>query len=140
MSIIDKFESSEHRNNIAHLASILNMATVDGAINAKEEAIIKSFSQKLGITEEEYIIISKNPNQYPVQPNNSEEVRLELLFDLFNIIYADNHIDTAEKTLVLKYAIGLGFASSKAEEIIEKSIKIFEGKLDFERYSSLIKN
>lgn len=140
MPIIDKFESSEHRNNIAHFASIVNLANADGVINDKEEGIIKRFSQKLSITESEYDIILKNSRHYPIAPSNSLETRLELLFDLFNIIYADNHIETTEKILILKYAVGLGFASAKAEEIIEKSILIFEGKLDFEQYRSLIKN
>lgn len=86
-----------------------------------------------------YVKTQKNPEQHPILPNNSFEIRLELLFDLFKIIYADNRIEPKEKSLILKYAIGLGFNSVKAEVIIEKSILIFEGKLDFEEYSSLIK-
>ena len=139
MAIINKFESSEQRNNLAHLASIINLAKVDGTINAEEQVVIQRFSKKLGISKDEYKMILKNPEQHPILPNNSFEIRLELLFDLFKIIYADNRIETKEKCLILKYAIGLGFNSVKAEEIIEKSILIFEGKLDFEEYSSLIK-
>ena len=140
MAIVNKFESSEQRNNLAHFASIINLAKVDGTINAEEQAVIQRFSQKLGISKDEYKMIIKNPEQHPILPNNSFEIRLELLFDLFKIIYADNRIEPKEKSLIHKYAIGLGFNSVKAEEIIEKSILIFEGKLDFEQYSSLIKN
>lgn len=138
MAIVNKFESSEHRNNVAHFASIINLAKADGSINTEEQLVIKRFSEKLGITEDEYKMILKNPDQYPISPNNSFEVRLELLFDLFKIVYADNQIDSKEKALILKYAIGLGFATTKADEIIEKSIILFEGKLDFEQYSRLI--
>lgn len=138
MAIVSKFESSEHRNNVAHFASIINLAKADGSINTEEQLVIKRFSEKLGITEDEYKMILKNPDQYPISPNNSFEVRLELLFDLFKIVYADNRIDSKEKALILKYAIGLGFATTKADEIIEKSIILFEGKLDFEQYRRLI--
>ena len=138
MAIVSRFESSEHRNNVAHFASIINLARADGDINREEQSVIKRFSQKLGLTEEEYKMILKNPEQYPISPNNSFEVRLELLFDLFKIVYADNRIEPTEKALIHKYAIGLGFATEKAHEIIEKSILIFEGKLDFEQYLSLI--
>ncbi len=46
MSIVDRFETSEHRNNIAHFAAIVNVAIVDGEINANEVTILKKFADK----------------------------------------------------------------------------------------------
>ena len=138
MAILDLYESSEHRNNIAHFAAIVNLATVDGTLNVQEENIIKRFANKLDISQEEYKLILKNPANYQISPSNSAEERLERIYDLFKIIYADNHIDDPERKLVLKYAIALGYSNEKAQQIIQKSIRLFGGELDFEEYQYFI--
>lgn len=138
MSILDKYETSEHRNNVIHLASVIKMAIIDGEINLEEEILLKRFASKLNISDEEYNVILNTPDKYPLDTVNSSEKRLEYLFDLFRIIYADHYIDEAEKKLVLKYAIGLGYHVDHAHELIEKSIKLFSGRIDFEDYQYLM--
>tara|TARA_R110002073_G_scaffold279026_1_gene442796 strand:- start:26095 stop:26520 length:426 start_codon:yes stop_codon:yes gene_type:complete len=138
MSIIDKYETSEHRNNIAHFAAIVNLAKSDGAINDEEEVIIKGFASKLNISQQEYVEILKNPGVYPINPPNTIGERLERIYDLFKIIYADHLIEDAERALIYKYAIGLGCSGERANEVIKKSIKIFGGNIDFDDYQYLI--
>lgn len=138
MSIIDKYETSEHRKNISHFAEIIRLAKVNGDINIKEKNRIKRFASKLNITESEYEEILRRPDLFPINPLNSSAERLEVIYDLFKIIYSDHYIDEAEQKLVLKYAISLGCQHDKAHELIEKSIKIFGGGIDFEDYKYLI--
>lgn len=138
MTIADAFETSRHRNNMAHFTAIVNLATIDGTINTEEEKIVKGFAKKLEINPEEYKSILKHPEQYPLMPINSCEERLKHLYDLFKMIYADNEIDASEKMLIVKYAIGLGVPLDRAEAIIERSIEIFEGKLNFDDYQYLL--
>lgn len=139
MTIADVFETSKHRENIAHFNAIVRLASVDGEINAQELPILRKFAAKLDISDEEYKSILKRPNQYPLVPINSSEERLKNIYDLFKIIYADNMIDTREKKLIIKYAIGLGVPIKRAHDIIEKSIHIFEGRIAFEEYMYLLK-
>lgn len=139
MSILDLYNHSEHRKNLAHFASIATLAAVDGEVNSQEMKLLNSFAYKLGITEAEFKEVRKKSNKYPIDPSNSSEKRLERLFDLFKIIFADHDIDEDEMVLLKKYAIGLGYPSKKADTIIEKSIAIFRGKIDFEDYLYLIK-
>lgn len=138
MTIADAFETSRHRNNMAHFTAIVKLATIDGAINSEEEKIIRGFANKLEIDPEEYKNILKHPENYPIMPINSREERLKHLYDLFKMIYADHEIDAPEKKLIVKYAIGLGVPLNKAEAIIERSIKIFEGRLNFDSYQYLM--
>lgn len=138
MTIADAFETSRHKNNMAHFTAIVNLATIDGAINIEEEKIVKGFAEKLEINPEEYKSIFKYPEKYPIMPINSCEERLKHLYDLFKMIYADHEIDASEKMLIVKYAIGLGVPLDRAKAIIDRSIKIFEGKLDFDDYHYLI--
>jgi uncharacterized tellurite resistance protein B-like protein len=138
MSIVDLFESNEHKNNVAHFAAIVNLAAVDGTINTEEENVIKRLADKLDISQEEYKRIIKNVEKYSLSPPYSIKKRLERLYDLFKTIYADHYMNAQEQKLVLRYAMELGYTNEEAREIIENSVRIFGGKIDLEEYRKLI--
>lgn len=137
MSFSDLFGTGEHLRNLGHFAAIVNLAAADGPINAKEEAQLKRFAIKLDINPEEYMKVLKNPHSFPIHPNNSIEGRLERLYDLFRIIYADNEVDKEEEELLKKYALGLGFSEKISEDIIKRSMQIFSG-MSFDDYRYLL--
>ena len=138
MSFSDLFGSGEHLRNLGHFAAIVNLAAVDGEINEREEAQLMRFARKLDISEEEYLQVIKNPASFPIQPPNDNERRLERLHDLFTIIFSDHEIDTEEADLLQRYAIGLGFSFEASKQIINRSIQIFSGQLNFEDYKYLL--
>ena len=138
MSFSDLFGSGEHLRNLSHFASIVNLAAVDGEINEDEENLLKRFARKLDINEDEYDKVLENPKAFPLSSYNSIERRLERLHDLFRIIFADHIIDDQERELIKKYAIGLGFSSQASEGIINRSVQIFSGQLNFEDYRYLL--
>ncbi len=138
MSFTDLFESGEHSRNVGHFASIANIASINGELNAEEEKMLKRFARKLDINESEYLEILKNPKKYPINPPNSSERRLERMHDLFQIIFADHEIDDHERFLIEKYAIGLGYNAEMAQDLIKRSVKIYSGGLDFEDYRYLL--
>ena len=140
MPILDLYHHSEHRKNLAHFASLASLAAIDGEVSPEEKRVLDRFAYKLGISETEYKEVMKKENKYPLDPSNSLEERLQRLFDLFRIIFADHDVDREEMVRLKKYAIGLGFPDKKADKIIEKSVAIFRGHIDFEEYLYLIKN
>jgi uncharacterized tellurite resistance protein B-like protein len=139
MPILDLYAHSEKRSNLAHFAAIASIAAVDGEINPKEKKVIDRFAIKLDISGEEYKEVMKKENKYPIEAPYSSEKRLERLYDLFNIIYADHDIDSDEFRLIKKYALALGYSPAKAEQIIRRSIILFRGKFDFEDYLYMMK-
>jgi len=138
MSFTDLFESGEHSRNLGHFASIANIASIDGAINAEEEKMLKRFARKLDIEEAEYEAVLKNPTQYPINPPNDAERRLERIHDLFEMIFADHDIDDHERFLIERYAIGLGYTAEIAQDLIKRSIAIYSGGLSLEDYRYLL--
>ena len=138
MSFTDLFETGEHSRNLGHFASIANIASVKGSINAEEEKMLKRFAHKLDIEESEYAEVLKNPGKYPINPPNDAESRLERIHDLFEMIFADNEIDDHERFLIEKYAIGLGYDVATAQHLIKRSIEIYSGGLDLEDYRYLL--
>lgn len=138
MSFNDLFDSGKHKRKLGHFASIVSLAASDGAINEDELALLKRFARKLDVDNSEFEEILKTPNRYPINPPNNKFERLERVYDLFKIIYADNVMDEEEEKLVRKYAIGLGYNEIESKNIISKSKEIFGGKINYEDYQSLI--
>jgi len=134
MPIVDLYENSEKRNNLAHFAAIASLAAVDGEINPSEQKVIDKFAVKLDISGDEIKEIMKKENKYPIEAPYESEKRLERLYDLFRIIFADHIIDEDEIRLIKKYALALGYSPAKAEKVIRRSIILFRGKFDFEDY------
>lgn len=138
MPIIDLYEHSEQRHNLAHFATLASLAAVDGEISPEEKAILDKFAFKLNITEEEYKEVMKKENKYPIETPHSGEKRLKRLFEFFQMSFADQSIDEDQKRLIERYAIGLGYSPDTAIEIIEKSYDIFCGKIAFADYQYLM--
>lgn len=138
MPILDLYNHSEQRRNLAHFAALASLAAVDGEVNPEEKAILDRFASKLNITQTEYKEVMKKENKYPIEAPFEMEKRYERLFDLFRLIYSDHDIDDEEMALVRKYAIGLGFNAATADRLIARSIAIFSGRIDFEDYLTLI--
>ncbi len=138
MPILDLYEHGDHRKNLAHFATLATLAAVDGEINPEEKAILDKFAFKLNITEAEYKEVMKRENKYPIETPHSGEKRYQRLFEFFQIIFSDHEIDASERKIVEKYAIGLGFPPKIASQIIDKSIAIFTGRIDFEDYHRIM--
>lgn len=138
MTIADVFETSSHRMNIAHFKTIVNLALINGEIQPEEDKMLHKFAKKLDITPEEYKRILQEHDQFPCIAVNSCEERLKHLYNLFRIIYTDHKIEVTEKALIQRYAVGLGIPVDKVAYVLDKSIKIFEGNIDFRDYYSLV--
>lgn len=138
MPILDLYNHSEKRRNLAHFAAIASLAAVDGEVNPQEKVILDRFAHKLDISEAEYREVMKKENKYPIEAPLEMKLRYERLYDFFRIIFSDHQIDAEEMVLVKKYAIGIGFTAKKANELIAKSVAIFSGQIPFEDYYSLL--
>ena len=138
MAILDLYYHSEQKKNLAHFASMASLAAIDGEINPKEKAILDRFARKLDISDQEYKEVMKKKNKYPIDPQNDAEKRLERLYDLFRMIFADHDVDNEEMILLKKYAIGIGFPLKKVDKLIEVSVAIFSGRIPFDDYVMLL--
>jgi len=119
MTILEAYESGKHESNVSYFAAIVKLASLDG-INKEEETVLKRLAFKLDVSKEEAKSILKNPKGHPLIPPYSLEERIERLHDFWSIIDADHEIDEAERNLIYKYAIGLGFTAERAEKEIQK--------------------
>ena len=123
MSFSNLYTSRFKTRNRDHFAAIVSLALADGKISDEEQAFINRTAINLEIDEAEVDNIIKNINDYPINPPASKQIRLERLYDLTRMIFTDNIADEAEKKLMNRLVIGLGFEADNADYIIKKSFE-----------------
>lgn len=134
MPFSDLFTSGGQTRNMLHFAVLAKIATVDGEINETEQKILNRFARKLSLGNEQAEEVIAHLDQYPLPSVTLKEERLEYLYELFQVIYADHEIDEQEEQSIHKYAIALGFNEEEAKKVIATSIRIFGGKISLEDY------
>ena len=128
MSIYDIYSSGFKNRNRDHFAAIVRVALSDGIITDEEQAFLNRTAINLEVEEEEYQNILKNVEQYKINPPTNTQSRLERLYDLTRMVYADNIADEGEKSLLRRLVTGLGF-STDSEAIVNKAIElVVDGK------------
>ena len=92
------------------------------------------------ISEEEYQEILENPMKYPINPPYLYIKRVERLYDLGRMIYADKHLGDRQEKLLKKLALRLGFTPGNVNYIVDKALKVIESGADLEEFVFEIRN
>ena len=124
MSFSDLFTPGFKQRNRDHFAAIVRVALADGIITDEEKAFLNRTAINLEIEEAEVAEIMANPDNYPINPPANEQRRLERLYDLTRMVYADHIADEGEIQLLNRLVIGLGFATDDAQAIAEKALTL----------------
>ena len=134
MSFSELYTPGFKSRNRDHFAAIIKIALADGTISKEEESFINRTAINLEIEDSEVIEIKANIDSYPINPPVSEQNRLERLYDLSRMVFADNIADKAEKNLLKRLVIGLGFDVNKIDQVIDKSFSEISKGSDEEEF------
>nr|WP_299031832.1 TerB family tellurite resistance protein [uncultured Tenacibaculum sp.] len=140
MSISDLYSSGKHKQEIGHFASIVKIAKVDGIISEGEQELLDKASKKLNISEEEYSLILKTPEKFPVNSPVSYDERIERLYLLTKMIFADEEVAKEEVGLLRKIALALNFTSENVEKVCDEAIHLVLNDNDLDDFTTAIKN
>lgn len=97
MSFSDLFDSEFKNRNKSHFASIYRVAIADGDLSTEEKEFLDKLAIRLEISESEYQEIIANPTKYPINPPYLHTQRLERLYDLSRMVYADHILGQNKK-------------------------------------------
>lgn len=139
MSISNLYSSGQHKKNIGHFASIVKLALADEYLADYEQKMLNRLAKKLNITDVEVKDITKNPDNYPINPPVSYDERIERLFNLTNMIFADDEAVKEEAQTLQKIAVGLGFPSDNAEKVVDEAIHLVMNNNDLDDFTAAIK-
>ena len=134
MSISDLYDSGFKHRNQGHFAAIVRVALTDGVIKPEEKAFLERLAKSLEISQEEYEEILDNPLKFQINPPYLYIQRLERLYDLARMVYADEELGIGQRNLLLKFAIALGFTPSNVSYIVDKALSLLALHVDLDTF------
>ena len=130
MSYSDLYTPGFKSRNRDHFAAIVRIALAAGVISEEEKAFIDRLAIHLEIEDEEKASILENSDQHPINPPTTKQGRLERLYDLARMVLADHIADEAEKQLMKRMVVGLGFPTDQIEPLIDKAFTLIKDGSD----------
>ncbi len=140
MSIFDAIGNAEYKQHLSLLATLIKMSAVDGKIDDAEWKIIEKVAEKYGFDEEALKYLKKNYENYSLDTPFSLEERIQQLYDLTRLAFADGHLEFKELRLLLRSVLGLGFPPDKAESVFEAAVNSVKNNEPKEKFFAVIKD
>lgn len=138
-SYSDLFDPGFKDRNRGHFASIVRVAIADGAISDQERTFLDHLADRLEISEDDYAKILENPEKYPVNPPYLQINRIERLYDLARMVYADHVLGPKQKNILKKFAVALGFTGN-IDDLVDKSLSLLVLNVDSDAFIYEIQN
>ena len=138
MYISDIYSSGFKNKNRAHFTAIVSIAKSDGTITQEEQKFLDRMAINLEIEENEYQNILENSSKFEINPPVNQVERLERLFDLTRMIYADHIADDNETKILNRLVVGLGF-NFDSEAVVEKALSLVAAGKDEEEFIAAFK-
>lgn len=139
MSISDLYSSGAHKRDRGHFANIVRLAMADDIITDGEQRLIDRMARRLDISASEYKEIIENPEKFPINPPVSYDARIERLYNLTKMIFADSEVSGDEAQVMRKIAIGLGFPTDNTEKVVDEAIHLVMNDNDLEDFTKAVK-
>ena len=135
MSFAELFDSGFKNRNKGHFASIVRVAMENGHLSQEERLFLDKLAKELEISPEEYAEILENPTKYPVNPPYLHIHRLERLYDLSRMVYADHVLGPKQKEILTRFALALGFTAGNVGYIVDKALKLVDMNVDLDTFT-----
>jgi len=139
MSISDLYSSGAHKKNMGHFASIVKLAMADDVITEGEQSLLERLAKRLNIDEADYKKIIENPDKHPINPPASYDARIERLYNLTRMIYADGEVSKEEVSVMHRVVIGLGFPQDNADKVSDEALHLVMNDNELEDFIKAIK-
>lgn len=128
-------------NNKKMFLGLYQMLLADAEVHPKElELLYQIGKEKGGISEEEIQKAVFSPNTLISLDSLSNDERIEYLYNLSRIAWADGKVNSKEKEILQEASIRFGFAEENVIEITEFLLKQVEENKSFEEVLQIIKN
>lgn len=134
MSFSDLFDSEFKNRNKGHFSAIVRVATADGDMSREEKEFLDKLAIRLEISPAEYEEILENPLKYPINPPYLHTHRLERLYDLSRMVFADHILGPKQKEILTKFALALGFTPGNVNYIVDKALSLLVMNVDLDTF------
>jgi len=135
MNFSDFITNHGKRVNKEHYIHLIQVSKIDGKINPSEMELLHKEGRKFGLTDPEIdeLIKSEIHNHYHT-PYSLKE-KFEHLYNVAEMILADDVIKESEKRMIRRFAIEAGFNDKAIDKLMDL---LFEGIKNNESEESLL--
>ena len=105
-----------NKNAFVHLVQI---SRIDGKIHDDELELLYKEGKKFGLTDPEIDKLVHSERDHHYHPPYSLEEKFEHLYNIAEMILADEVVKEGEKKMIKRFAIEAGFEYSKIDDIIK---------------------
>ena len=134
MSFSDLFDSGFKNRNKGHFSSMVRVAMENGHLSPEERLFLDKLAVQLEISSEEYAEILENPLKYPINPPYLHTQRLERLYDLSRMVYAEHVLGQRQKDILSKFGLALGFTPGNVHYIVDKALSLMVLEVDMDTF------
>ncbi|WP_298499826.1 hypothetical protein [uncultured Algibacter sp.] len=106
----------------SHFLRLYQMAFSDDNFDVLEMQMLYKFANDRGFTKEQLDHILLNPSHESIIPESLEE-KIEYLYDLALMIWADEVVTEDERITLKKYCLKFGFVEENIEELSQFLLK-----------------
>jgi len=139
MSISDLYDSGFRKRNEDHFAAIVRVAMSDGIVTDEEKAFLDRLARNLDITDNQYKEILKDFMSHPINPPITYDNRLERLFDLTRMVYADSELGVKQARILERLGVGLGFSAHNVKYVVDKALSLVKTGVDLETFKEEVR-
>lgn len=101
----------------SHFVRLYQMALIDDNFDILELQMLYHLAEERGIPKDELDKLFLNPTDHTANIPIDLNTRIEYLYDLTRIIWADGHIDDDEKNTLKKYCKKFEFLDENIDEL-----------------------
>lgn len=132
MSFTDFISNHGKRVNKQAFVHLVQVSKIDGILNQEEYELLHREGKKFGLTDPEIDKLIESEGNYPYTAPYSLEEKFDHLYNMAELILADDIVDEREKRMIRKFAIEAGFGDSKLSGIAELLIDGIRSKTEEE--------
>ncbi len=142
MSFTDYITNHGKRVSRQAFVHLVQVSKIDGILNQEEYDLLHKEGKKFGLTDPEIdeLIAAESNSHY--DPPYSLEEKFEHLYNMGEMILADDVVDEKERRMIKKFAVEAGFNDSKhaglAEILIEGIRMNTEEEILFNKFKQFI--
>lgn len=134
MSFSDLFDNEFKNRNKGHFSAIVRVALSDGDLTEEEKSFLDKLAIRLEISQAEYEEILENPSKYPINPPHLHVQRLDRMYDLSRMVYADHVLGPKQRAILTRFALALGFTPSNVSYIVDKALSLVILNVDLDTF------
>jgi uncharacterized tellurite resistance protein B-like protein len=134
MSFSDLFDSEFKTRNKGHFSAMVRVAISNGDLSSEEKQFLEHLKIRLEISDSEYDEILENPLKYPINPPVLYSQRLERLYDLSRMVYADHILGPKQNKILTRFGLALGFTPENVHYIVQKALSLVMLGVDLDTF------